>query len=164
MAGEAKEEYPPLLPLGFHRMSLLDVHNLCVVPFPRSATRAQIMSGLEVVVERLNMSRLRLEVWINGSFLTQKLDPDDSDIAVRFWGHELDAAGPDQLQILQWAAGADPKANHRCHCFPFPEYPNDHDLHDFGQWRRAYWLKQFGYSRQEEPKGLAVLGLPFGAP
>jgi len=41
------------------------------------------------------------------------------------------------------------------------EYQPGHPLHDFGQWRRAYWLNKFGYSRAEVPKGLALLRLPF---
>ena len=117
MPGEVKDEFPPLLELGFHRMSLQEVHNLCVVPFPRSTTRSAIMFGLSNVIHRLNESRLALELWIDGSFVTQKLNPDDSDVAVRFWGHELDSATEMQSQIIQWAASDDPKLRHRCHCF-----------------------------------------------
>ena len=29
------------------------------------------------------------------------------------------------------------------------------------EWDRAYWLRQFGFSRADERKGLAVLRLPF---
>ena len=84
MAGEHKEEFPPLLPLGFHRLTLIQVRAICVDRFPKSATRASIMDGIDFVVSELHRSGLRLEIWVNGSFLTQKLDPEDSDIAVRF--------------------------------------------------------------------------------
>lgn len=162
MAGEAKEEFPPLLQLGFHPMSIADIRKLCVSPFPRSATRREIMSGLETVIGRLQTSKLSLQVWVNGSFLTQKLDPDDSDIAVKFFGPEVDSATQEQIDVLNWAASPSPKLDYKCHCFPFPEFPEGHDLYDVGQWRRAYWLRQFGFSRQDEPKGLAVINLPLG--
>jgi hypothetical protein len=160
MTGEEKEEFPPLLPLGFHPMDIAQIRELCVSQFPRSATRQEIMTGLEAVLSRLNASGLALEVWIDGSFVTEKLDPEDSDIAVRYWGHELDSASPDQLEIIEWAASTQPQFDHKCHCFPFPEWRKTDSLHDHGQWRRAYWLRQFGFSRQDQPKGLAVVELP----
>ena len=161
MVGAWKDEFPPLLPLGFHVRTLPEVRQLCVVRFTHSLTRPSIMNGLEEVVKELNKSALHLEVWVNGSFATEKLNPEDSDIAVRFDGTEFDAATPQQKAVIRWAAESDLVSTHKCDCYPFPEFPQGHKLYELGQWRRAYWLNKFGFSRSEQPKGLAVIKLPF---
>jgi hypothetical protein len=81
-----KPEYPPLLPIGRHDVSLKELRALCLDPFSLSATRGRIMAGLEV-------------------------------------GH------PDY-----WV----------------------------GQYMQAYWMRQWGFSRGQEFKGIAVLHLPKG--
>lgn len=161
MAGVWKDDFPPLLPLGWHPMDVAAVRRLCVLRFPDSITRPGLMDGLEQVILRLNQSGLHLEVWIDGSFATQKLNPDDSDIAVRISGEELDAGTPAQKLTMQWAASDGPWNEHRCDCYPFSDYQVGHPLYQHGQWRRAYWLNKFGFDHAEHPKGLAVVTLPF---
>lgn len=119
------------------------------------------MAGLERVLEMLNRTAFRLEVWVNGSFMTEKYNPEDSDVAVRIQGEDFDAAPLAPRQQLLFLANTDLKPDHKCDLYIFPEYHSGHALYDFGQWRRAYWLNKFGFSRAEEPKGLAVLRLPF---
>jgi hypothetical protein len=100
-------------------------------------------------------------VWVDGSFATEKLNPDDSDIAVQVGGEEYDAAPVAQKVPLLWAAGDAPWTEYRCDCYLFPLYREGHPLYAHGQWRRAYWLNKFGHDRAEQPKGLAVVTLPF---
>lgn len=119
------------------------------------------MDGLETVIHRLNQSGLHLEAWIDGSFMTEKLNPKDSDVAVRVRGEEFDAAAPNQKTPIVWAGQTDLIPDFLCDCYPFPEYPAGHALYDYGQWRRAYWLNKFGHDRAERPKGLAVIAMPF---
>ncbi len=95
-----KDDFPPLLPEGFHPMSLADLRLLCVNRFSSSITRPSIMDGLEKVVYELNKSGLHLEVWVDGSFTTEKLNPDDSDIAIRVDGPEFDAASTAAKSLL----------------------------------------------------------------
>jgi hypothetical protein len=119
------------------------------------------MDGLRNVVGGLNQLGFRLEVWVNGSFLTQKINPEDSDVAVRFQGEDFDAAPPAQQRQFHQYVNMDFKAVHKCDLYAFPEYNAGHALYDYGQWRKAYWLNKFGYSRAEDPKGLAVISIPY---
>ena len=119
------------------------------------------MDGLDVVVSRLNGTGFPLEIWIDGSFVTEKYNPEDSDVAVRVPGEIFDAAPPSQQNDLLWFASTDLKPDYKCDLYVFPEYGTGHSLYDHGQWRRAYWLTKFGFSRAEEPKGLAVLETPY---
>jgi hypothetical protein len=121
-----KDSFPPLLPLGWHPMDLSGVRRLCVARFPDSITRARIMDGLDAVVGQLNRSGLPIEVWVNGSFVTTKLNPDDSDVAVQVVGEAFDAAPPAQKAPLLWAASTNLKPTHRCDCYVFSVYRDGH--------------------------------------
>lgn len=119
------------------------------------------MDGLEEVILRLNRTGLPMEAWIDGSFVTEKLNPEDSDVAFRVSGEAFDAAARPQKAPVVWASQTDLKPDFLCDCYPFPEYEQGHPLWEHGQWRRAYWLNKFGHNRQEQPKGLAVIAMPF---
>lgn len=77
-----KEEFPPLLEPGFHVTTLADLRSGCVTAFPLSKSRAQIMDGLEKFVDMLRSEGIVGDLWIDGSFMTQKLDPEDVDIVL----------------------------------------------------------------------------------
>lgn len=155
-----KEEFPPLLNAGFHSMSLGELRQLCVDNFPRSVRRPQIMAGLEKVLTILSQTGLQAEAWVDGSFLTQKSEPDDSDIVIRVTGSAEAAASDEQIAVVEWINATDLKTPFLCHAFAFVEYENGHPLSGVGEWCRAYWIRQFGFSRENEMKGLARIDLP----
>jgi hypothetical protein len=136
-----KPEFPPLLPPGFHLMTLAGVRQLCVVAFPLSTTRAAIMDGLESVIAKLAAERIEGEVWIDGSFLTRKIDPSDSDIVVAVKGDFVSAATPDQKAVMNWIE-SNLKGSHRCDSYLHVAYPAGHDLAGYSEWMRAYWIRQ----------------------
>ena len=70
-----KAEFSPLLPLGRHEMTLAHLRQVCVDRFPLSATRPVIMGGLEKVINKLLEDAVKGEVWVDGSFVTEKMDP-----------------------------------------------------------------------------------------
>jgi hypothetical protein len=78
---------PPLLPVGFHPLTMEEVRRRCAHNLPLSSRRTMIMHVLEVVVARLCKDRFIGHLWIDGRFLTEKIDPDDVDLllsAIRF--------------------------------------------------------------------------------
>lgn len=159
--GVDKQEFPPLLSLGFWPHTLAALHARCVSGFSLSLTRPAIMTGLAEVLNTLNGFGFKLEAWVNGSFMTQKLNPDDSDVAVRIQGEDFDAAPAMQKAAFRNFVDFDHKPARKCDIYAFPEYNLGHPLYDHGQWRKAYWLNKFGYTRAEDPKGLAVVQIPY---
>lgn len=93
------------------------------------------MNGLEQVLNALNSLGFRLEAWINGSFLTQKINPEDSDVTVRFRGEDYDTAPAAQKLAFFNFVGANHKPQHKCDLYAFPEYDAGHPLYELGQWR-----------------------------
>ena len=119
------------------------------------------MKGLESLVAALNAKGLPMRVWVDGSFATEKLNPRDVDVLVYVTDHDMTNATDRQKQTLRWVAETDLVPSHSCDAYVDFEYPVGHKLEQWGEWQKAYWLRQFGYSRQDEPKGLAVLTLPY---
>ena len=98
----AKVEYPPLLNVGMHEMTLPGLRQLCVGNFPLSTTRGQFMCGVEALCGSLSTALLKTEVWVNGSFLTEKIDPLDADLVVKFYASLLSNASVKQLERFQF--------------------------------------------------------------
>jgi hypothetical protein len=156
MADDKKEEFPPLLAPGFYDIGIEGVRRLCVVRFPDSVTRRSIMAGLERVIEAIQVAGIRGEVWIDGSFLTEKLNPDDSDIILVLTKDELSKMDAKQLEFIRQFASSNLSTTHKC-----DNYVLVRDDTVFAEWNYAYWLRQFGFSRSDQMKGLAVVKLPF---
>ncbi len=157
MASASKPEFPPLLPVGLHPMSVADVRSMCVSAFPLSTTRDEIMGGLETLVKGLAGVQITTEVWVDGSFLTQKVNPEDVDVVLCMQGDMYDNGTEEQRRTIEVVANVDLKPPLHCDSYVFFEYPESHPLYWDGQWGRAYWIKQFGFSRVEDRKGMAVI-------
>jgi hypothetical protein len=152
----SKLEFPPLLPVGFHQMKVKDVRTLCVDAFPLSKTRNEIMTYLEAVIDALSIEKIIADIWVDGSFLTCKVDPKDSDILLHIQGDFYDNAQPTQRRVIDWV-NANLKVTHLCDSYVYYEYPQGHQWHWTGEWMKAYWIKQFGFSRKDQFKGMALI-------
>ena len=152
-------EFPPLLPTGLHTMTIPALRQMCSGNFPLSATRADTMAGLEQITDRLHNDAIVGEIWVDGSFLTEKIDPADVDIVLRIQADVYDNGTPQQRAAIDWL-DSDLKGSHHCDSYFFMEYPPGHRLHSFGQDMYDYWMRQWGVARDNVMKGIAVLLLP----
>jgi hypothetical protein len=119
------------------------------------------MSALEIVARVLVDGEVAGELWVDGSFLTQKIDPEDVDLVLRIHHMLLDGGSQKQRETVNWFA-SNLKAAHGCDSYVWAEYPADHPLYWNGVWMQSYWIRQFGFSRQDTGKGIAVVKLPDG--
>lgn len=145
-------------------MTLDQLKALCVSGFSDSARREVIFAGLTAFLKELSTAGVSGSVWIDGSFVTRKLEPGDCDIVVSIDGIQvLDLANPVMAEFLRKrfdTERAQVKAVHHCDVYCFPDYPPGHPLHGITTDRSAYWQKQFGFDRSSRPKGMAVVTLP----
>ena len=145
-------------------MSMDDVRELCVIRFPTSTKRATIMAGLEHVTQELNLKSIEGELWIDGSFLTRKTDPEDVDLVLRIRADFYDNATPEQQQVVDWLAD-DLVTPHKCDSYFFVEWDESHPLYWTGEYMYAYWMKQWGFSRDgSAEKGIADVELTGASP
>ena len=98
--------YPPdfssLFPLGFHHVTLANVEQVCVDLFPLSTIRGTIFKGLVTFVATLETAKVAGEIWADGSFLTEKINPKDIDLVLRVDGELYNSGTVEQRQAIDW--------------------------------------------------------------
>lgn len=157
MPDASKPEWPPLLALGFHALDAAARKRICVDRFPDSITRQRILANLETLIVQVNQQAISGDIWIDGSFLTEKLNPDDVDIALVVQGTTLRSFSAPQRKFF------DEFSDKRLY--------DDYKLDSYGiaieagtvagDYAYAYWLRQFGFSRSDVPKGIVRVSVPF---
>ena len=140
-------------------MTLAEMRVALVDNIRGSRRRKPVMDGLETVIQKIIADKLEADVWIDGSFVTKKIDPDDSDILVVMKRDFYDRATIDQKNTINWL-NTDLRTSHLCHSQVLFECPNGHPEYNDSVWWHAYWLRQFGFSRKDEPKGIVLIKTP----
>lgn len=154
-----KVEYPPLFPAGFHPMAVGDLRKKCVDEFPLSTTRATIMDGLEKAIQELRNAGVTGELWVDGSFVTEKIDPEDADVLLHVDATLYDGGDHRLRGAIDHFDSAQLKTTHHCDSYVWREYPMGHPTHNESEWDRAYWIRQFGFSRGTDYKGIVTIAV-----
>lgn len=156
-----KEEFPPLWGAGFHPLGIDEVASRCVNDVPHSSTRSPLMAAFVEVLQRLVASGLSGDVWLDGSFVTEKIDPADIDFILVVDSAIYDGGSPEQRALMDALIDG-------CDWLPSvcdtnvafidpPERSNSSDV-------LAYWRKRFGYSSDGlVTKGIVVITMGAGA-
>lgn len=147
-----KIDYPPLLERGLHHWTINQLNDRAVLPFPSSVNRRPLFELLEVYLEALEKTGLESEIWVGGSFLTEKLEPDDLDILVLYGIDQMDQLpADDQEKALILLDTQKIFVNLRIHVHSVDPSADD---------EVNSWLRFFGTQHDEiTPKGLVSLRL-----
>jgi hypothetical protein len=168
MAGATKPEFGPLLAPGRHAMTVEAVAKLCVVPFPGSVTRTILMGKLERFIDQLRRDVVVCDLWIDGSFISEKIDPEDIDLTFVVHGDVYDQLTPD-LQATIDAFEDGERLRPDLHVFSIVTRPMDHPgyapvqslVRNVAQWwcvARGGWIKGLPVIRLGETNvGLRIL-------
>lgn len=140
-------------------MSLDELEILTVAnpPFHLSSIRSHLLGNLRILLTRLFDANVIGEAWINGSFLTEKIDPEDIDVVFRFPISEYEDSVEQKRSAIEWSVHRDRHDDLCCDTYVFHEYPGTDPLHAHTEERRKYWLNQFGTDREGVLKGIAVI-------
>ena len=77
-----KPDFPALLPPGVHVRTLFDVQQLAVDPFVAGTERHDLFRKLCLWVDEIKKIGITCNMWLDGSFLTQKPTPSDIDCVI----------------------------------------------------------------------------------
>jgi hypothetical protein len=147
-----KADFPPLLGEGIHEHSLSSLRSLAVDGFPDSKRRAMLFELFDIYVGLLEQHGLQAEMWIDGSFMCQKHDPDDIDLLVIYdpsCVRDLTESTWNAVNNLLTTAYAKARFKLDVHAVPSDDAEG-----------KAFWFQKFGTQRDEiTPKGLALLRL-----
>jgi hypothetical protein len=137
----------PLLGAGLHKMKIDELDNHFLSNFSGSATRQDLLKGLSKFIDRLKKFGLDFEVWLDGSFVTEKLDPNDIDLVV-FVPQSVSALDVAKQQELHTLLVDRASAKKKFGCDVFMAVKGDAN-------HRSYWRGWYGFDRDEKPKGIA---------
>lgn len=116
------------------------------------------MARLEQMFESLRLKSVVCEVWLDGSFMTRKINPEDVDLVVCIPADFADHCNEEQMGVLsEISANLKRSGETRCDTYacvvPRASDPLFEELSE----RIEYWKRWFGHSRSGEPKGIATV-------
>lgn len=152
-----KKSYRPLLAPGRHRLTLDELKDLTVDSFTRSKRRAQLFTELEALAYAAAKTRLSVEIWVDGSFLTSKREPDDIDFTLLLFADEIDALGPPEKRLAQDLISSVKVRAHGAGLHGFYTTVFRRDDPRVSASKADYWAEFWQTDRSDYLKGIAVL-------
>lgn len=152
-----KHDYPPLLPPGRHVMTLTEIEIRFVDAFKGNGRRVHLFQRFEAFFQEYLLAGFCCEMWLDGSFLTEKTDPDDIDATVIIEPQVGATLNGSQLDLVE-------KTN-KCHFGPDVDGfayilldRDDPDYHDDLVNPARTWHEVYGAEHSKEwLKGFVVL-------
>lgn len=143
--------HAPLFPPGLHPVDEAQLEAHFVRPFNGSATRPALLSGLRSFLNGLRRAGVTFEIWLDGSFSTDKVDPNDVDLVVFADADELNGLPPSiQTYLSGLLDRTTAKRQYGCDVLFAPSGNMN---------MRSYWRGWYGFDRFEQPKGIACLAV-----
>ena len=72
------------------------------------------MQKLEEVIDAIEHGGIRGDIWLDGSFLTEKLNPDDVDVLLSVTSEEYRAMDDNQRAFFDWFRNTSLYENYKC--------------------------------------------------
>jgi hypothetical protein len=137
---------------GIHEMDMDDFHISFVKQFTTSQRRQLIFDSLLRFVAKMFKDFNIYEIWIDGSYVTEKINPNDVDIVIFFSVEDFirvskiwDVIRKDAVNIDPYCAVAVTEEN--------KQKLSSADINTIIN-KRNYWKGQFGFDREDRPKGI----------
>lgn len=156
MASVDKPEFAPLLAPGRHVMTLEAIAELCVTPFETSPTRPRLMASLSGFVAVLREHLPICDLWVDGSFVSDKVDPEDIDLTLVIEGEVFDRLHPDLQAVVDSMANGETMRPH-LHVFPIVTRPMGHPGRIPGEAMVSNWAQWWCVARGGWLKGVPVI-------
>ncbi|MDB5665255.1 hypothetical protein, partial [Cypionkella sp.] len=102
------EDHQAIFGPGRHHLDLDTIRELLVSPF-KSTRRFDLYSALFALSKELNTCNVRCELWLDGSFITQKPEPDDIDLSIMVDANEFDILEENGKALLEKIQFSDEK-------------------------------------------------------
>lgn len=160
------------LPPGRYEMPFNEAKTLFVDAFPDSETRLENWNCFMEYVENLITLGINdMQMWIDGSFVTNKTNPNDIDCVLYIKVNILNSLNVQQQSILSKVLVPQERETHELikqsfHTDPYlllditdcPEHPNYTEIIN----RHEYWKDWWGHDRQGNAKGYIILSVKGG--
>lgn len=121
------------------------------------------MDGLEALIGVLVTLGIKGDLWVDGSFATQKIDPEDVDVVLCLDEHAYNSLSVAQDWFLSWWVDNNLRPGYGCDTYVSAIMPTGHPVRAESEKERRYWRDWFGKTRTGIPKGIISIGLPEGS-
>lgn len=138
------------LDAGLHHGTYIDFKDIFLSGFKTSLTRKDIFVGLFNWFEQLLVITEFEEVWLDGSFVSDKINPNDIDFCCFFDRSQLTNQNLAEIKKLTSDASL-----YKCDAYIGIINNASATAQDINN--RNYWRGQFGFDRADIPKGILVL-------
>ncbi|RCW23131.1 DUF6932 family protein [Marinilabilia salmonicolor] len=142
-------DYEPIHSAGFLDITKEQLVTTFVEPFDVKKRREYLLERFDALVDRFKETGLNAELWIDGSFATLKPEPGDIDLIFFVDANDVNSLQADKQRIIMELNNRT-YSNIRYNCDVFIVLNQDLN-------KRSYWRGWFGFSRNEEPKGIIRL-------
>lgn len=147
-----KKEFPPLLEPGLHSFEVSELEALTVSNFPNSSRRVELFNALLSFLQSLSGLGILGNLWVDGSFLTEKEEPADIDALFEFHGPSAETLSDEQRRFAE--SLLDPRFAKARFGIDLYLCPQDQAA------QLSYWRGWFGFCRDSRTaKGIAIIGV-----
>ncbi len=145
-----------LLSAGLHDCTVNEFIDTFVDNFPTSQRRKLIADALWEFVREVFAVGVPYEIWIDGSFVTTKINPNDADLVLFLQVPDINILGTqlvtfrqkyDGILDIYFAYANSPENQQQVTPEDYQKIVNN----------RNYWRGQFGFDRTDSPKGIVRL-------
>jgi hypothetical protein len=154
---------PPLgangrLPPGSHAATVAELELSFVTAFPTSSRRATLFASFTQLRQTLLVLVPMSSQWVDGSYVTSKVDPADIDVISVIDGLAFDAL-PDGTKAAARVLllGHMTRDSTGCDSFAIMDYPANHPSHLATVHARLQWTKLWAIGRDGYAKGYVEL-------
>lgn len=143
-----------LIEAGLHECDMGEFCEIFINDFVTSQSRTIIFQSLKKFLENIIAKYDLYEVWIDGSYVTNKVNPNDVDIVLFFELNDFIMIGQEWNNIRNVAyldAYFSCAVNQNSLSQLSPP-----DINTITN-KRNYWKGQFGFDRSDTPKGIIVI-------
>ena len=142
-------------------MSIEELSAIAVNAFQRAESRPIIFEGFMQIFSKLVAAQIAGDILIDGSFLTQEIEPLDADFALCVTSEFYEKSTPEQRQVMDWIGDEKKiKMEYLCDCYLCVEYLPGHAQYFDGIQNRAWWINHYRISKAvKRERGLALVNL-----
>lgn len=152
-----KVDHDPLLAPGRHVMSLTELRAVSVDPFTTPKRRQALFDALTRLVSDLSDKGIICELWVDGSFLTSKEEPEDIDLSVIIFRKDIENLDNSASKFILYQLNGDKKYDPLLDTYVCPVASMGDAYHDPKD--LAYWGSLWGSGRDGRLKGYASVCL-----
>jgi hypothetical protein len=147
---------------GIHTYKVNDFQSQFVTGFPNSVSRQSIFSNFDIWISQLNKILPPRFIWLDGSYLTKKIDPKDMDLIVFYYPEDIvsQQMSDDLQNIINNISRTLDCDAYMCYSFDHWSPQQIATVPQEMAIMQTYWMGQFGFDRNKRPKGIIQLDQP----